>query len=67
MGKLNNNYLNIPTIKTKKLILNSPFEKDYETIQCFLKSERSKFIGRPYGIVYQVEHAWFKEKCKIKK
>ena len=48
MDRLNNNYLNIPTIKTKRLILNSPLEKDYETIQCFLKSERSKFIGGPY-------------------
>tara|TARA_B100000886_G_scaffold252948_1_gene178746 strand:+ start:80 stop:283 length:204 start_codon:yes stop_codon:yes gene_type:complete len=67
MDKLNNNYLNIPTIKIKRLILNSPLEKDYETIQCFLKSERSKFIGRPYVIVYQAEHAWFKAKCKIKK
>ena len=48
MDKLNNNYLNIPTIKTKRLILNSPLEKDYETVQCFLKSERSKFIVYMY-------------------
>ena len=48
MDKLKYNYLNIPTIDTKRLILNSPLEKDYETIQCFLKSERSKFIGGPY-------------------
>ena len=48
MNKLNKNYLNIPFIETKRLILNNPLEKDYETIQSFLKSERSKFIGGPY-------------------
>ena len=48
MNKLEYNYLNIPTIETKRLILNSPLEKDYDTIQYFLKSERSKFIGGPY-------------------
>ena len=49
MEKLEYNYLNIPTIETKRLILNNPLEKDYETIQFFLKSDRSKFIGGPYS------------------
>ena len=48
MDKLKYNYLNIPTIETKRLILNGPLEKDYETIESFLKSERSSFIGGPY-------------------
>ena len=49
MNKLKYNYLNIPTIETQRLILNSPLEKDYEAIQYFLKSDRSKFIGGPYS------------------
>jgi RimJ/RimL family protein N-acetyltransferase len=49
MKKLKKNYLNIPTVETKRLILNSPLEEDYAIIQKFLKSERSKFIGGPYS------------------
>ncbi len=49
MEKLKHNYLNIPNIETKRLILNAPLENDYETLLCFLKSDRSKFIGGPYS------------------
>ena len=49
MEKLKYNYLNIPSIETKRLILNAPLENDYETLLCFLKSDRSKFIGGPYS------------------
>ena len=58
MDKLEYNYLNSPTIETKRLILNSPLEKDYETIQCFLKSERSKFIGGPSLVSHRGQIIW---------
>ena len=48
MEKLIYNYLKILFIETKRLILNNPLEKDYESIQFFLKSDRSKFIGGSY-------------------
>ena len=48
MNKLKNNYLNVPKIKTERLILNNPLENDFESLQVFLKSEKSKFIGGPY-------------------
>ena len=49
MEKLNNNYLNIPTIHTDRLILNQPVETDFKILEEFLKSSRSKYIGGPYS------------------
>ena len=48
MRKLANNYLNIPTIITKRLILNTPLETDFIILESFLKSNRSQYIGGPY-------------------
>ena len=48
MNKLENNYLNIPIIETERLILNYPLRTDYNVLEEFLKSERSKFVGGPY-------------------
>ena len=48
MNKLEKNYLNIPIIETERLVLNYPLEADFKTLEVFLKSERSKFLGGPY-------------------
>ena len=48
MNKLEKNYLNIPIIKTERLILNYPLENDFKVLEVFLKSERSKFVGGPH-------------------
>ena len=48
MKKLKKNFLNIPIIETKRLVLDFPVEKDYRKIEIFLKGKRSKYIGGPY-------------------
>lgn len=48
MSKLDKNYLNVPILYTNRLILSNPTEEDYEHIQLFLQSSRSKYIGGPY-------------------
>lgn len=48
MHNLKNNYLGVPKIETERLILDQPLESDFKTLEVFLKSERSKFVGGPY-------------------
>ena len=49
MSKLDNNFIKIPKITSKRLILDHPIQSDFKKLEVFLKSERSKYIGGPYS------------------